>query len=85
MGLIPDGLTVLYYITKKNNLNQFFSRHAIQETTLSPVNSFWIIINKGLEKFYLGFHNKLHMMKMPHLWWSIVNQFIIFLTALLTF
>lgn len=85
IGLIPDGLTILYYITKKNNLNQFFSGRTIQETTPSPVNSFWIIINKGLEKFYLGFHNKLHMMKMPHLWWSIANQFIIFLTALLTF
>lgn len=85
IGLIPDGLTVLYYITKKNSLNQFFSGHTIQEATPSSANSFWMIINKSLEKFYLGFHNKLHIMKMPHLWWSIANQFVIFLTALLTF
>lgn len=84
IGLIPDGLTILYYITKKNSLNQFLSGQFIHGALSFPIHSFWNIINKSLEKFYFGFHNKLHLIKMPSLLWGIINQFIILLTALLT-
>ena len=83
-GLIPDGLTVLYYITKKKDINQFFSNTTVQRAPLFG-GSFWRTINKGLEKFYFGFHKKFHVVKMPRLLWGIANQLIIFLTALLSF
>jgi len=77
-GILADGFSLVAYLIKNQNWKKLFLGMIIEKTKEKPKN-----LLEKIGEGYIKFHHFLHFNKKPRLLWGILNQIIIFLTALL--
>lgn len=81
LGILPDGLNAIAYFSKNRSWKKLFLGETINANNTEPADNF----SYKISNFYQKIHHNIHGQKSenPRIFWGVMNQIIVALTALL--